>query len=351
MRAFTITVKSHLTLKRPELKEPICPPSSSNSCRGSPDSIKFVTKNRNKIFGISFPGGVFLVVGESNQIITPALIMSSMIRFSFVFLLISQMSRVMGQFGPDDNETNDGMLGIVPEMFDEDSEVNKNIYTEDKVTEFLAQCNDIQTCENCSIAFSNSHSLQNKSGTCDRLSIYAFDKLKLTQYHIKSKKSIVTDHAGAGYYLFAYMICLILGLYLLFVRHFRLKTLWDSYAHDPTQGMRSFRYERMLFKFDYQDPGANPEDMTRYEDWDVYHSSEDEDVDKHYNAMGAIGPEQAMLKKKKEAEQAKRAIKGSLIWPWNETSYDFSKVSYREGLRRDLDDFKDDDDIHFTSSI
>ncbi|CAG7725943.1 unnamed protein product [Allacma fusca] len=244
------------------------------------------------------------------------------------------------------------MLGIVPETFDEESDSDIKYYGGDSVEEFLQQCKDAKTCEECPLVFKNSRSLQTFNNTCDALAEYNFQKLKLAQYHIKSKKDNVSDYKAAALYLLIYVICVVFGIYLIVVRHFRIRTLWDKYAHDPTQGMRSFHYERMLFKFDYQDPGANPEDLTGYEDWELYHSSEDEAGHKHLNAMGTIGPEQATLKKKKDAEQAaKRERKSSRFWPWDDPSYDFSKVPYREGLRRDLDDWKGDDDYHFTSNI
>jgi hypothetical protein len=278
-----------------------------------------------------------------------------MICYCFVVVLIFQLGQIVCQgFGPDDPETNDGMLGIVPELFDEESDSDISFTNGDSIKEFLSVCKTAKKCEECDAVFRNSRKLQtfNKDTKCDTLAEYNFKRLKLAQYHIQSKKDIVSDNAKAGLYLAAYIICLVLGIYLLIVRQFRFRTLWDKYAHDPTQGMRSFRYERMLFKFDYQDPGANPEDLTGYEDWELYHSSEDEDTAKHYNAMGAIGPEQAMLKKKKQAEREKKEKeKGSRYWPWDDPNYDFSKVPYREGLRRDLDDWKDDDDFHFTSNI
>ena len=159
------------------------------------------------------------------------------------------------------NETNeaenDGMIGVVPELFYEDDDSQMEWPINDSIKALLALCKTATKCEDCPATATNSKMLvkyQNVNPPCDVLSHYNYEKLRTAQKSVKKKREFVYSYHSAVIYAVCYGLLILMGMYLLAVRQFRFETLWDASAKDPTQGMRSFRYERMEFTFDPADP-------------------------------------------------------------------------------------------------
>ena len=157
----------------------------------------------------------------------------------------------------------DGMLGLVPESFDEEDGTNAGFYPDpkkDSIKEFLDVCKNAKTCEECPATFKNSAKLRQSDPNvtrytkCDALSLLNYNKLRLAQEHVRVKAEFLRNYVVAIVYIVLYVICIAIGIYLIVVDHFRIKTLWDKFAKNPAKGMRSARYQRMEFTFSYDDP-------------------------------------------------------------------------------------------------